>query len=204
MPRLDAMPVAAARLSIVLLAILSPLLLLSCGDDGKPAPKDGRYENKKVRYSFEYPREWGDVTNVIIHTAEGAEVVDSVAVGRQDPDTGALNGVQVTVTRVNQEVKRDRLEEALAELDDVFDQLARKYSGRVVRRESVELGGLSARMYTIQFTLLGPVIAELASVQTATFFGDRQYTVNCQSRVDTFNAEVLAGCEQVLQSFRFK
>jgi hypothetical protein len=193
----------------LLLGLLSIALLTvaACGGGGDedPAPKDGHYENRSVRYFFDYPAEWPDVTDTLqltFNEGQQATVLDSVVVGNVEDEIMLLNGVQVTVVQVNAEVTDENRASELLALDPLYDQLASQAAGGVTAKSDVELGGLAARQYVVEFVYANQVQA--ASVQTVTFFGDRQYIVNCQGRADTFDEEVLPGCEQALQSFRFR
>jgi hypothetical protein len=191
-----------------LLGLLSVALLtaMACGGSGgEPAPKAGHYENEAVRYLFDYPDDWQDVSDTIqltFNEGEEATVLDSVVVGNLEEETQLLNGVQVTVVQVNAEVTDENRATELLALDPLYDQLASQAAGGVTAKSDVELGGLAARQYVVEFVYANQVQA--ASAQTVTFFGDRQYIVNCQGRADTFDEQVLPGCEQVLQSFRFR
>jgi hypothetical protein len=190
-----------AGLSIVLVSVF----LAACGGgDGESSPKDGHYANAKYRYKFDYPKSWGDVTKALkIEVREGEPVVlDRVAVGSIEADVGLLDGVQVAVVQINHEVTADGLERELTDLDALFQTFASQVAGNLKPPQTVELGGLKARQYVIEFAYLGRIQA--ASAQTVTFFGDRQYTVNCEGRASSFNADVLPGCEQILQTFRFQ
>ena len=186
-------------------AVTVALLALACGGgDGDAAPADGHYENKSVRYVFDYPADWGDVSDAVRlgFDAEQPDIVDTVAVGSVEPELGLLNGVHVTVIRVKAEVTSDSLPAELDSLNSLYEQLAAQAAGRLAEVKDVELGGLRARQYVVEFVYAGRVQA--ASAQTVTFFGDRQYTVNCQGLAETFDTEVLPGCEQVLQTFHFR
>ena len=189
------------------LLLLLPTVLLAAGCGGgssAPAPKDGHYRNDRVRYRFDYPASWRDASQAVtIQISEGKlDLVDKVAVGNLEENTGILNGVMVIVVRIDHEVTPDGLEKELSDVDGLYKQFAANVAGALTTREGAELGGLSARQYVVQFAYLGMV--EVASAHVVTFFGDRQYTVNCQGRASRFDSDVLPGCEKILESFRFK
>ncbi len=179
------------------------------GNDKEEAAQaaDGRYNNSRVRFAFEYPPQWNDLSKQIKSRApEGADLVDFVAVGHAETDTGIVNGVQVIVVRINHKVAAAALEQELLDLEPLFKQQASRAGGKLKEPQWVELGGLRARQYITEYSLQSnnaPAV-EVASAQVITFFGDRQYTVNCQGRLATFDTDVLPGCEQILQTFRFK
>lgn len=201
------MPLNRLSLLAVLVALLASGLSVACGgDEPKPRPVDGRYENRVVRYSFEYPRDWQDVSDKVgLSIREGSpDIIDSVAVGRFDERTGFFDGVHVFVVRVNETVNESNIERHLSEVDEAFRRQAELTGAILVPPTNVELGGLRARQYITEFVFGGAAQVQAASAQTVTFFGDRQYTVNCQGRAATWDDLILAGCEQVLQSFRFR
>ena len=185
--------------------LLIALVAAGCGaGDSAPAPRGGHYRNDGVRYRFDYPASWEDASQAVtIQVGEGKlDLVDKVAVGEVEEDTGILNGVMVIVVRIDHAVTAEGLEKELSELDALHKEFAASVAGVLTTREGVELGGLRARQYLVQFAYRG--IAEVASAQTVTFFGDRQYTVNCQGRASRFESDVLPGCEKVLETFRFE
>lgn len=197
-----------ARLALTWAAILllTPVLLTACGggddDDAAPArPADGRYENSKMRFEFEYPKEWGDITDKVklVVPAE-TKILDHVAIGTYEEQSGFMNGAQVSVVEIMEDISQPELEAELEALDETFRQQAATVRGKLLEPQWVELGGLKARQYVVEFVL---GFDQAASAQTITFFGARQYTVNCQGRFSSFNELVLPGCEQLLQSFRF-
>jgi hypothetical protein len=201
MATLKAVPLARSA-TLLALSVLVLLTLAACGRSEKPVPLNGQYANGKERYLFSYPVEWDDVSKAVgVAVSTEVMILDQVAVGKFDTELGLLSGVQVYVVKVKQRVKADDLDKQLGELDDLYRQQAARVSGRLSETKTVELGGLKARQYVIEFVFLGRI--EAASVQTVTFLGDRQYVVNCQGRRASWNEDVLAGCERVLQSFRF-
>jgi len=200
--------IAAAGLFVLLVVSVvagAYIAFVSGGDEGIPRPTDGRYTNNRMRYTFEYPSDWADVSDQIkLSLPAGAKVkiLDHVVVGSVEPEIGLLNGVQISVVQMSQTVDAGQLEAELQALDAIFQQQATTVKGTLSTPEWVELGGLKARQYVFDFTFgFGD---RAASAQVVTFFGDRQYTVNCQGRFSSFDEKVLPGCEQVLQSFRFR
>jgi hypothetical protein len=180
------------------------LVFSSGGDSTPPRPADGSYTNAKMRYTFAYPTSWDDVSDLVkLQLPEGATatILDQVAVGNVEPQTGLLNGALVSVVKLDHTVKVNDMPAELKALDQVFQQQAAAVSGVLEPPQDGDLGGLPARQYIIKFVYQGD---EAASAQTVTFFGDRQYTVNCQGRASSFSKDVLPGCEQLVQSFRFK
>ena len=198
--------IAAAGLFVLLVVSVvagAYIAFLSGGAEETPRPSKGSYTNNRMRYTFEYPSEWSDVSaDIKLVAPEGAKILDHVVVGSMEPETGMLNGVQVSVVQISQTVEAGQLEAELQALDAIFQQQATIVKGTLSTPEWVELGGLKARQYVFDFTYgFGD---RAASAQVVTFFGDRQYTVNCQGRFSSFDEKVLPGCEQVLQSFRFR
>jgi hypothetical protein len=175
------------------------------GAKAAPRPADGHYQNSKMRYSFDYPTDWQDVTDLITFSVpKEAQVLDRVAVGVVDKDTGVFRGAQVTVVKLNRKVKESDLDQELSNLDDLFKQQAAAVKGKLDPPKPAELGGLKARQYLLQFAFTSTqVVFDVASSQVVTFFGDKQYTVNCQGASADYNKTVVPGCEQLLQSFRF-
>lgn len=193
---------------LLLLCLGLAVLAVACGGDEapRPRPQDGQYDNPTVRYRFEYPQDWADVSDKVgLSVREGdPDLVDSVAVGKFDEATGFFDGVLVFVVRINETVNDSNRDRHLDELDQAFRRQAELIGALMATPTTVELGGLKARQYIAEFVFGGAAQVQAASAQTVTFFGDRQYTVNCQGRQSTFDEVVLRGCEQVLQSFRFR
>ncbi len=175
---------------------------LACGGDSKgPSAKGGSYENKRVRYSFQYPKAWTDISSAIKPAVEGqVDLLDKVALGNQDDKTGVLVGVMVIVVRINHEVAGDALEQELTYTDGLFKQQSEKTAGKLTVDRDAKLGGLAARQYVIE-QVVGT--KQFAVASTVTYFGDRQYSVVCQGPAEGFDKDVKPGCEQVLNSFRF-
>lgn len=215
MPRLKLLPMSPrlklalgfAAAAVIGLAVGVGSYLLLTGDEVKPRPKDGRYSNSRVRYQFEYPIEWKDLSAEVKGALPaGADTVDYLAVGDTEAETGILNGIQIIVVRIDHTVSGENLEKELVELEPLFRQQATRAAGILKDPQWVELGGLKARQYITQFELgrANQPLVSVVSTQVVTFFGDRQYTVNCQGRLATFDEKVLPGCELVLQTFRFR
>ena len=184
-------------------------LLLKGSDDSTakpPRPADGKYSNARVRYSFDYPQDWQDLTDTIqSKLPENAAVLDQVTVGTIDKDTQIFRGATLTVVKVNHVIDSKSLDSELTALDDTFQKQAVAVKGKLDPPQPAKLGGLDARQYNFKFAFTSTqVVFDVASSQVTTFFGDRQYTVNCQGPTVDFNKTVLEGCEQVLQSFRFQ
>lgn len=192
-----------ALAAIVVAVVAGVALLLAGGEEDSPShPEDGRFKNSKLRFEFEYPPEWEDITDKIkFAVPDSTQVLEHVVVGNYEDETGLMNGAQISVVKLNKKVAADQLEAELQELDLTFQKQAQAVSGKLLPPEWVELGGLKARQYIIEFLF---ATDEAASAQTITFFGDRQYTVNCQGRFSSFDEKVLPGCEKILQTFRFK
>jgi len=192
---------AAAAFAAVLALVIS-----GCGG-GKARPSNGRYSNQEFRYAFDYPKEWEDVTaKVKLAVEKGTpNVLDQVSLGKVDPDIGYFIGVQVSVIGINHTVAQAALEKELTDLDALFQTYAGQVRGKLKEPQWAELGGLKARQYVVEFAYTGGNQQLLVSnAETVTFFGDRQYIVNCQGRTTTFDNDVLGGCEKILQTFRFK
>ncbi len=192
---------------LVFLALLTAALLpLACsggGKSGEAKPQNGKYDNTKVGYSFQYPKEWGDQSGAIKPTVRGGDQVDAVVVGNVEPELTLLNGVMVTVYRINHQVAADMLGDELNATDKLFQDFAASVKGRLVSAGTDQtMAGLKARQYIVQFVYMGQV--EVASAQTVTYFKDLQYTVNCWGRATDFDQTVLPGCEQILNRFRIK
>jgi hypothetical protein len=198
---------ALGVIAIAAIAAVAAILLLGGDDDGDSRPSNGRYTNATMRYSFEYPRGWQDLTDQIPFVVpEATTILDRVAVGTYETETGAFNGIQVSVVQVNHTVDDSNLRTELEALDQVYSQQAATVRGKLHPPEWVELGGLTARQYVTEFAFgsSSVPIFQVASAQVVTFFGDRQYIVNCQGRLASFDEQVLPGCEQALQAFRFR
>jgi hypothetical protein len=178
---------------------------ISADDDAEeaPRPQGGSYVNSRLRYNFDYPPQWADVKDRVEPAiAEEIELLDDVYVGELDTLPDVFHGVRVTVTQVDHQVPREGIEGELAQLDGALRSRAAAAGAEFWEPEWVELGGLKARRYITEYPLGRGF--ELATAQVVTYFGDRQYIVSCQGRVDKFDEAVLAGCEKVLQSFRFR
>ncbi len=181
------------------------LLIFSGGDKKQPAPADGKYANSRMRYLFDYPTDWTDLPQITFVVPKETQVLDKVTVGPAAKDEGIFDFTQVTVVKLNHQVKINDLPNELMALDDVFKQQAATVKGTLRDPVWVELGGLRARQYVTEFVYGNTsLLFQTVSAQVVTFFGDRQYTVNCQGRFDAFDTVVLPGCEQILSSFRFK
>jgi hypothetical protein len=197
----------AGRPGLAVLLIAAALLAGCGGGDGGGGPSGGVYSNDEVRYEFTYPKAWQDVSDKVkLQISEGSpDQLDHVAVGEFNSELGLLSGVQVTVVRLNKQIALEALETELLAMDASFTRLASTVAGKQATPEFGELGGLKARQYVIEFVYTAAnQQVQVASAQTITFFGDRQYTVNCQAPVNDFDSKVRAGCEQVLGSLRFK
>jgi hypothetical protein len=191
------------------LALMSSILVVlaaACGGGSAadPRPENGRYENRTVRYSFEYPQQWPDASDKIKLSVAEANVLDNVAVGAYNEETGFFDGVHVFVVKLSETVNAEDIDHHLEQLDDIYRRQAEAVGGRLQTPTTVELGGLKARQYIIEFVYGGLAQVQTASAQTVTFWGDRQYAVNCQGSAATWDEKVLPGCEQVLQTFRFR
>ncbi|HXH21951.1 MAG TPA: hypothetical protein VNN10_07965 [Dehalococcoidia bacterium] len=177
------------------------------GGDGEPEeaarPADGRYVNSRLRYQFEYPKSWSDVKDRVKPAGrEELTLLDDVYVGELETVPDTFHGVRVTVSQHERAVPREALTGELVKLDEALRSRAAAARADFWDPQWVELGGLPARQYITEFPLGNGL--ELATAQYVTIFGDRQYTVSCQGRADKWDQAVLAGCEQVLQSFRFR
>jgi hypothetical protein len=197
---------AALLAGAAAIALLAFVVVSGSDEEVAAVPENGRYESQAARYSFDYPRQWQDLEDrVKFEVPPDLQLLDAVVVGYMESEPELFNGVQVTVTRIDRVVPREGIEGELTRLDQIFRDGAAAARAEFHEPAWVELGGLKARQYITEF-LLGSSsgIVEVASARVVTYFGDRQYAVNCQGRVADFDARVLAGCEQVLQSFRFR
>ncbi len=174
------------------------LLVFSGGDKKQPAPADGKYANSRMRYLFDYPTDWTDLPQITFVVPKETQVLDKVTVGPAPTDEGIFNFTQVIVVQVNHQVKADGLQDELLGLDGLFKQQAATVKGTLHDPTWVELGGLRARQYVTEFVYGNTALLfQAVSAQVVTFFGDRQYIVNCQGRFDAFDTVVLPGCEQI-------
>lgn len=192
----------------VLLVVTILLLILGVGKSSDTA-KSGtvHYSDGKLAYSFDYPKGWEDVTSKV-KLAAGQQgkpnLLGQIALGAFDDKVGLFSGVQVSVVQINHEVKPENLDAELVSLDDLFSKFSASVAGRENDPQSGQLGGLAARQYVVQFVYhSGAQDEQIATAQTVTFSGDRQYTVNCQGLLEKFDTDIRPGCEQALASFKF-
>ncbi len=189
------------------LGVLAAVAATACGGSHKaspPAPKNGSYTNSTLRYTFQYPKDWPDISKDVKVQVQNGTVtpMDKVGLGGLDQQTGLISGALVSVVHIDHQVQADNIQNDLNAQDDLFRKVATDVKGKLTIQNDVQLGGLPAHQYLVEFVYAGQINA--VSAQTITFFGDRQYTVDCEGPADKFNDTVKPGCEQILQSFRFK
>jgi hypothetical protein len=162
-------------------------------------PAGTRYDNSMYGYSLTYPEDWDQIQQDVTTQAEtGDNAVDTQAFGELNETTSELNGLGVTIRQLNLEVTEDLRDEAYAELDVAFQDLALQLDGEMVETGDAELGGLPARRYVMDFLYSGEVPTR--SEYIIVFLGDLEYEVNCQAEEPRFE-EVRAGCRQIWDSF---
>jgi hypothetical protein len=183
------------------------LIGVACGGGGDAKNATSRFSDPKQGYGFDYPKPWQDVTAKVKLAAGQAgrpNLLGQIALGNFDDKLGLFSGAQVSVVGIDHEVKSENLDTELVGLDDLFQKFSVSVAGRENDPQSGQLGGLSARQYVVQFVYhSGAQDEQIATAQTVTFLGNRQYTVNCQGLLEKFDSDIRPGCEKVLMSFRF-
>src|SRR5262245_24408767 len=179
---------AAVLLVVVVVMLLKPS---KSTPTGKAAPGSSHYSDSKLNYSFDYQKDWQDVTSKV-RLAAGQQgkpnLLGQIALGSFDDKVGLFSGVQVSVVQIDHDVKAENLDAELAQLDDLFQKFSASVAGRENDPQPGQLGGMDARQYVVQFVYhSGPVDEQIATAQTVTFQGNRQYTVNCQGLLDKFD-----------------
>jgi|GEM_PF-6547266 len=176
------------------------------GPTGTPVTKAGgggtlHYANDEAGFAFDYPGDWQQPNVPITRQAEmGTEnLIVQVALTNDTEDIAIMDGVMVEAARLGVDVPPDRLREALLSYDALMAQLAGQMGGAVTDNGWTELGGLTARRYSVTFTMNGqPVMSEFLY----TISGDKQIDVNCQAKSAHFE-NIRAGCQVVYDSFNF-
>jgi DnaJ-like protein len=193
-----ASPQLLGGLAVVTIVVVGLAFLLARSGGGGGSTK-GHYDDGRLRYSFDYPKNWADVT-AKVKVAAGKStpnLLSHAALGSFDESTGLFSGVQVSVVQTTRALTD-------GELDDLFQQFSASVKGRQNEPQDGTLGGQKARQYVVEFVHdAGGAQQQIATAQTVTFMGDREYTVNCQGLQESFDTDIRPGCEQALQTFQF-
>lgn len=161
----------------------------------------GSYEDNGV--AFEYPKDWVETSEKTVGAQVGDELW-STGAGPipEDGNTEELTAdvVLVTAYRLTQEVNEENVATIEPELRGVLDQLVEQsgtsWPGELSRRT---VDG-SPAFVAEGVEAVGPQQQPVESRVVFVFDGTTQYFINCQYE-PPLRSEILAGCDQVLDTF---
>jgi hypothetical protein len=173
------------------LLALVVLVISACGGgDGG----DNRVEEDT--HSFTYPEGWDELDADFI--AEAPNNLSSVSVG---PEPTGVNLVTVGSFRVAVSITRSNLDQYRDEITDGVEQLFTQADGSVEEGPiPITVGGLDG--YRFEGTSAVPA-EDAENVHTRSiqvYDGMTGFFINCQYAPDA-ETDILAGCEQVVESF---
>ncbi len=180
---------AGRRLIAVGLAALLALSACGGGDSGPGSVEEDTH-------SFEYPEDWSELEAEFV--AEAPNNTASISVG---PEETGVNLVTVGSFEVPVEVNADNIEDYRDDITAGVEQLFTQAEGSIEEGPiPITVGGLSG--YRFEGTSTTPVEGEgevhTRSIQV--YNGTTGFFINCQYAPDA-QEEILAGCQQVVDSF---
>jgi hypothetical protein len=184
--------VAGRRLLALGLAALVALLALSACGGGDSGPN--RVEEDS--HSFEYPEGWSELEAEFV--AEAPNNTASVSVG---PEETGVNLVTVGSFEVPVEVNAENIEDYREDITAGVEQLFTQAEGSIEEGPiPITVGGLSG--YRFEGTSTTPIEGggEVHTRSIQVYDGRTGFFVNCQYAPDA-QEEILAGCQQVVDSF---
>jgi hypothetical protein len=181
--RLEAVLLLSRRARLLALAV-AVLAAGGCGGGGG----DETFERDAFPFTFTYPGEFDEATEITIGSSAGGTAVAREGIGLDEDNLIVVTGYDLRVA-----ITKSNLADVKAELDAVVGQVA----GRKVSGAESEAGGLPGYEYT--FAVSDPEDGRSRFV--ALFDGKAEYTINCQSTPDRRD-EVEAACRQVLETLQ--
>jgi hypothetical protein len=165
-----------------------------------PQAGDGHYANDAIGFSFDYPPAWNEITGGLRYDARAGDVdtIAQIALGDLD-GTGNVLGLIVEINRLSPALADRELTRIFADINSVIAQLAGNVGGELTSSADTTLDDHPARRYRIEYMLDG---IRTVNVITTTVRDRSQFVLNCQFR-EFESDEVLRGCEQAVDSFRF-
>ena len=174
------------------LAALASLLPLSACGGGEGGPNSVEEDT----HSFEYPEGWSELEAEFI--AEAPNNTASVSVG---PEETGVNLVTVGSFDVPVEVNGENLEQFRDDITAGVEQLFTQADGSIEEGPiPITVGGLDG--YRFEGTSTTPIEGggEVHTRSIQVYDGRTGFFINCQYAPDS-EEEILAGCQQVVDSF---
>lgn len=174
--------------------LLLTVFVGACSSDGddESAGEDARFDTQGV--TFDYPGEWDEISDLTT-TAEAGNLQWQEGVG-----IDSTNLVLVSEYLLNFEITDSDVADLEAEIVTAIGGLVEQAGGTVEGApEPTTVGGFPA--YT--FEASGITTVEDATVDSRfvlVFDGDAEYFINCQYESDS-ESEILAGCDQIVETF---
>ena len=191
------------KTKLIFIAVLVAVATVACGGDEEIEPQVTGEESGEPQtantydengVAFDYPDGWEEFPAEASATSTGSNELWSATVG---PDK--TNLVNITAYRLNIEVTDDNLGSIEAELDEVIQEVVDQAGGTITEGPTAaDVAGFPAYTYTWE-----DVEVEDEPKDSAAYFvfnGDIEYFFNCQFSSDVAD-EVMAGCDQILESF---
>lgn len=186
---------------LMVLAVLSTIALGGCTGDGggnlTPSPSSGGSTKAAFEANgvfFSYPRDWKELSLEGFSAAIGSQLWgESAGIDKVNLVSVAAYPISVPITRKNIEEQKGPLKRQLVAL---FEQAGGSMKSGP---EDTEMGGLPAIRFegTLRSSNGTPVTSRLILA----FDGLTEYFVNCQFE-PSGEADVLAGCDRIVESFR--
>ncbi len=184
---------AGRRLIALGLAALATLLsVAACGGGGDSGPNSVEEDT----HSFEYPEGWSELEAEFV--AEAPNNTTSISVG---PEETGVNLVTVGSFEVPVEVNADNIEDYRDDITAGVEQLFTQADGSIEEGPiPITVGGLSG--YRFEGTSTTPIegAGEVHTRSIQVYNGTTGFFINCQYAPDA-QEEILAGCQQVVDSF---
>jgi hypothetical protein len=183
---------AGRRLLALALAALAALLALSACGGGDDGPNSVQEDS----HSFEYPEGWQELEAEFV--AEAPNNTSSVSVG---PEETGVNLVTVGSFEVPVAVNAENLEDYRDDITAGVEQLFTQADGSIEEGPiPITVGGLSG--YRFEGTSTTPIegSGEVHTRSIQVYNGTTGFFINCQYQPDRED-EILAGCQQVVDSF---
>lgn len=177
-------------LRAVLATLAAALLLAGCGGGG-----DQHFSADDYPFSFDYPSGW-----TLTHGADsGGDTAGtaqrSVSVALKEPFD------KVVITQFEMKKKLPSGANGYQpEVDRIVARLTRQAGGSAGDAKVVKYGDLPGYQYVLTYP---SGATKLESKLTFLFRGQDEFQVNCQSSQDK-REELLAGCDQILESLKFE
>ena len=178
------------RFLLTSLLVATAVLASGCGGGG-----DQSFSTPTYPFSFDYPSGWTLTRGTSFSYGSGESALRSVSVALKEPYD------QVTLTQYKLKKKLPEGENGFQpEVDRIVARLVKQAKGKASRAKVVEFGGAPGFKYEIEDP--GGNGATLKNKMTFLFKDQFEYQVGCQSSEEN-RKELLAGCDQVLETLKF-